>query len=59
MRVLGPEKFGLIAFAQAFVQYLMLLSDYGFNLTTTRKVAIQTAIALTDSIEEEGKENYY
>jgi len=40
MRTIGPGKFGLIAFAQAFVQYFMILTDYGFSLSATRKLSI-------------------
>ena len=39
VRVLGPENFGRVAFAQAFIQFFVILSDYGFNLSATRSVA--------------------
>lgn len=39
VRVLGPEYFGLLGFCQASMQYLVLLTDYGFNWTATQQVA--------------------
>ena len=39
VRVLGPGNFGRIAFAQAFIQYFVMLTDYGFNLSATRDIA--------------------
>lgn len=38
VQVLGPSNFGRLAFAQAFVQYFIVLTDYGFNMTATRAV---------------------
>lgn len=40
LRVLGPDKFGLISFAQAITQYFVMLSDYGFNLTAVRAISV-------------------
>jgi PST family polysaccharide transporter len=40
VRVLGPAEFGDIAFAQAFIQYFVVFTDYGFNLSATREVAL-------------------
>jgi len=39
IRVLGMEKFGLVAFAQSIAQYFTLFTDYGFNFTATRAIA--------------------
>ena len=41
IRILGPEKFGVIVFAQALIQYLNILTDYGFNLSATREISTQ------------------
>ncbi len=39
-RILGVEKFGLVFFAFAFMQYFIMLTDYGFGLSATREIAI-------------------
>lgn len=39
VRVLGPRNWGLVAFAQAFANYVSLLVEYGFGLSAVREVA--------------------
>jgi PST family polysaccharide transporter len=38
-RVLGPELWGLVIFTQASAHWLVVLLDYGFNLSATREIA--------------------
>jgi len=40
MVTLGAEKFGYIGFATAVTQYLMLIVDFGFNLSATKRIAL-------------------
>ena len=39
-RVLGVEKFGLVFWAQACIQYFMLITEYGFNWSASSEIAI-------------------
>ncbi len=40
MIVLGAEKFGYISFALAVCQYFIVVIDFGFNLSTTKRIAL-------------------
>ena len=40
MVVLGAEQFGVFSFGISLSQYLMILVDFGFNLTATKQIAI-------------------
>lgn len=39
-RIIGPEGYGIINYATAFVGYFVLLVGYGFDLTATRRIAL-------------------
>lgn len=39
-RVLSVGNFGLVFFAFAFMQYFIILTDYGFGLSATREIAV-------------------
>ena len=38
MIILGAEKFGYIGFSTAVVQYMMLIVDFGFNFSATKRI---------------------
>lgn len=38
--VIGAEGFGIYSFALSVCQYLILIVDFGFNLSTTKQIAI-------------------
>ncbi|MEL6820379.1 MAG: flippase [Calditrichota bacterium] len=39
VRVIGPDKFGLISFAQTTILYFLMITDYGFDITGTQWLA--------------------
>ncbi|WP_446919834.1 oligosaccharide flippase family protein, partial [Klebsiella pneumoniae] len=39
IRVLGFNNYGMFILTQAIAQYVLLFSDFGFNLSSTKKVA--------------------
>lgn len=41
VRVLGVEKYGLVAFGQGLIGYFALVIDYGFNYSATRKISVR------------------
>ena len=41
-RKFGPDDFGLYAFALAIMAYFTLLADYGFDLSATKKIAVNS-----------------
>lgn len=39
VRIIGPDKYGLLNFSVAFIAYFNLLITYSFDFTATRKIA--------------------
>ncbi len=42
MSTVGVERFGLLTFVHSFVLFLVIFVEYGFNITTTREISIQS-----------------
>ena len=40
MHTLGPLKFGILSFSLATMQFLVLLTDFGFNYSATKSISI-------------------
>ncbi|GAB7217999.1 hypothetical protein OS42_46130 [Dickeya oryzae] len=40
VRVLEPSGYGYLSFAIAVTQYFVLVTEYGFNLSITQKIAL-------------------
>lgn len=40
IRIIGPDRFGLISFSLAVVTYFSIVTDFGFNFTAVRDVSI-------------------
>lgn len=43
IRTLGVNGYGVIAVSQAFAAYFMVFTDYGFNLSATKRIALAKA----------------
>lgn len=41
-RIIGPDGYGIINYATAFIAYFTLIIAYGFDLTATRKISHNT-----------------
>ncbi|RYY11278.1 MAG: flippase, partial [Cytophagaceae bacterium] len=39
VRIIGPDKLGLLNFSQAYVTYFSLLINYGFDMAAVRSIA--------------------
>lgn len=39
LRIIGPSKYGIYSFVYVLIQYILLLSTYGFNFSATKQIA--------------------
>jgi polysaccharide transporter, PST family len=42
LSTVGVERFGLLTFVHSFVLFLVIFVEYGFNITTTREISINS-----------------
>ena len=40
LRIIGSDKFGVYSFVYVIIQYLLLITNYGFNYSATKSVAL-------------------
>ncbi|EFB5894022.1 O173 family O-antigen flippase, partial [Escherichia coli] len=40
VRILGPNNYGVYGYSLAIIQYSILIIDFGFNLTVTKKISL-------------------
>lgn len=40
VRILGPSGYGNLMLSLALIQYFLIATDYGFNLSSTKKIAV-------------------
>ena len=52
-RIIGPEGYGIINYAMAFIVYFTLLIAYGFDLTATRRISKNPEITNVSIIASE------
>ncbi|WNT14500.1 flippase [Citrobacter freundii] len=50
VRVLGPSGYGSLMLALALIQYFLIATDYGFNLSSTKKIAVAKSSKEVDVI---------
>lgn len=51
-RIFGPTGIGALALAQAIILYLVMVIDFGFNLTITRRISIANEHKKINEINE-------
>src|SRR5947209_1391365 len=54
VRIIGPERLGLLSFSQAYIAYFTLLINYGFEMSAVRTIAAHRSDrALVDRVFSE------